>query len=305
MPPRPLERRVVLPASVGLVKLWSTKPVARPDLAEQIRMPAHVLYNHWKFGTPVGCIEWDLEIVDDPGTSVGEYLCLFSGSIDGSHCYLGLQTNVRHPGLGRGIGKGLIFSTWWSFDAADTRLADDGFRELGTHEGNFVGVRKPYQWGAGPYRVVLRRGEQEVRGAAVLDWFDLAVQALHPAQPHYLGNADGVAAAPAWAGAICFPRRDPAQPACAQPGPVTFMEVYSGARSWADVARWIVEISARGDSRPCRGGRTEYPAYPHDQLMPNCNIAYEPGTDAVRLSIGAGVVKQDEAQTWQSTRSIS
>jgi hypothetical protein len=38
--------------------------------------------------------------------------------------------------------------------------------------------------------------------------------------------------------------------------------------------------------------------------MPNCNITYEPRTDAVRMSMGA-VVKQDEAQIWQSTRNGS
>ena len=148
------------------------------SLDEPIKMPAHVIYLHWGFTTPVETLEWDLTIHVDPGTAVGEYLALFNGSVDGAQCYLGLQTNVSDPGTGRGIGKGLIFSTWSSFDESDSRIAVDGFRELGTHEGRFLGIRKPFQWTTGDYRITLSRAESEVIDGRGMDWFDLSVTPL-------------------------------------------------------------------------------------------------------------------------------
>src|SRR4051794_14030100 len=79
-----------------------------PSLDQAIELPAHVIYVHWGFRAPVEMLEWDLSIDTDPGSTTGEYLALFNGSIDGSQCYLGLQTNIRNPDLERGVGKGLI-----------------------------------------------------------------------------------------------------------------------------------------------------------------------------------------------------
>ncbi len=249
-------------------------------------MPCHVAYVHWGFPAPVDVMEWDLTVGDDPGSTVGEYLALFNGSIDGSQCYLGLQTDVFSPGSGRGIGKGLIFSTWWSFDEDDTRVADDGFRQLGTHEGTFVGVRRPYEWTTGDYRVTLRRSTAETVGGRTFDWFDLS---MTPALP---------AGADEWIGALRFPRRTNRVPASIDPGGVLFLEVYSGARTWADVDRWSVDVMAFGDGARCPSGRTEYPRYPHGQLMPNANVRYAPALERIQLGMGRGVAKEDPPQSW-------
>lgn len=255
---------------------------------------------------------WDLTIRADPGTSVGEYLCLLSGSIDGSQCYLGLQTDIDHPRperpragsqLGRGIGKGLIFSTWWSFDAADTRLAPDGFRQLGTHEGRFVGVRRPYEWTEGDYRVTLERSEEDLTGARPLDWFDLWVQRTEPgsdtAAPD-TGDRPRATSKREWMGGMRFPRARHDRRATIDATGTMFLEIYSRASTWASVPHWSVDLMAFGDGRRCPGGRNEYPAFPHGQLMPNANVGYRADTQRVSAEFGAGVVKRDRPDGWRT-----
>lgn len=259
-------------------------------------MPCHVAYVHWGFDTPVAVMEWDLTVHDDPGSSVGEYLALLNGLIDGSQFYLGLQTDVHLPGTNRGVGKGLIFSTWWSFNEADTRVAEDGFCQLGTHEGNFVGIRRPYQWTSGDYRVTLRRAETEVVNDRAMDWFELSIGRLglsRPGQsrPDPVGPTEPI-------GALRFPRRDQGTPARIEPPGAMFLEVYSGARKWAEVTAWSVDVMAFGDGVRCPSGRIEYPRYPHDQVMPNSNVRYDAERQRVHLSMGAGVIREEESPGW-------
>jgi hypothetical protein len=254
-------------------------------LREPVKLPCHAIYVHWGFSSPHAWVYWDVTISRDPGGSVGEYLALFNGSIDGSACYLGLQTDVSHPGLGRGVGKGLIFSTWWTFDAADTRVAEGGFRELGTHEGKFVGVRRQYPWTVGNYRVTLARSGPQIVAGRALDWFDLWVTSLPGGENELIGG-------------LRFPRREPNQPAMIDPGGLLFFEVYGGATTWADVAPWHSEVMAYGEGVRCPRGRTEYPRYPFGQEMPNANARFDPSSGRVQVQAGAGVTRQDQAERW-------
>lgn len=269
------------------------------SLDEPIKMPAHVIYLHWGFTTPVETLEWDLTIHVDPGTAVGEYLALFNGSVDGAQCYLGLQTNVSDPGTGRGIGKGLIFSTWSSFDESDSRIAADGFRELGTHEGRFLGIRKPFQWTTGDYRITLSRAESEVVDGRGMDWFDLSVTPIGAFTPDLSRPAP--VGPSVWVGGLRFPRRLPHTAATVQPGGLLFLEVYSGARTWLDVTRWHLDVMAYGDGVRCPSGRTEYPRFPHAQRMPNVNVGYDPTRGRAVLELGSGVVKKDPPGAWRGS----
>ena len=280
----------------------SSAPEGPSRLDERISMPSHAIYIHWGFESPADALEWDLTIHADPGSAVGEYLALFSGSVDGSACYLGLQTNVSHPATGRGIGKGLIFSTWWSFDESDARIAQDGFRELGTHEGMFTGIRRPYDWSTGHYRVMLSRSDSETVGGREMDWFDLSIARLASstdqstdggagAEPERAGPADSI-------GGLRFPRRNPRRAAKIDPGGLLFLEVYSGARTWDDVAPWHFDVMAYGDGIRCQKGRFEYPRFPHGQQMPNANARYDASRAIAEVKFGTGVVRHDPPRHW-------
>jgi hypothetical protein len=268
----------------------------RSPLEQSAKLPCHVIYVHWGFTSPLDVLEWDLTVRVDPGSSVGEYLALFNGSIDGATCYLGLQTNVSNPETNRGVGKGLIFSTWWSFDESDARIPADGFRELGTHEGNFVGIRRPYPWTTGNYRVTLSRSESDSVDGRESDWFDLSItptdgEGSVDTRPEAIGPSE-------WIGGLRFLRKRAERAATIDPGGLLFLEVYSGASTWADVTPWHVDTMAFGNGGRCPSGRTEYPRYPFGQQMPNANVRYDAKRASVDISFGAGVLKEDLPRRW-------
>ncbi len=236
------------------------RPGRSGELDQEIRLPVAGIYVRWDLEAPVATLEWDLNVLADPTSSVGIYLALAQGRIDGSAFYLGLQTDIWDPGRVRGAGKGLIFSTWWTFDAGATRLAPGGFRELGTHEGRFVGVRRPYPWAVGDYRVTLVRSEPAAGMHVPADWFDLYIQPTAPrdtgqGRPELVGDQT-------WIGGLAFPRRLPSMPAMTEETSTAFMEVYSRVRRWGDIPPWDVDLMAYGDGRLCPAERPSTPSSP-------------------------------------------
>jgi hypothetical protein len=273
-------------------------PGRRRELDREIRLPVAGIYVRWDLDAPAAALEWDMNVLADPASSVGIYLALAQGRIDGSAFYLGLQTDLWDPGRGQGAGKGLIFSTWWTFDAGATRPAPEGFRELGTHEGRFVGVRLPYPWVVGDYRVTLVRSEPAATPRVPADWFDLYIQPTAPrgAGP---GRPEGVGDR-TWAGGLAFRRRRASVPAMIEETSTAFVEVYGGARRWGDIPAWDVDLAAYGDGRPCPRGTTEYPVFPfgNNRPMPNANARYDPASGQVELRYGGSTTRVDPAGRW-------
>lgn len=262
--------------------------MARNPLRAALQLPAHAIYTRWEWRQRMTSVAFDISVHRDPGTSTGEYLSPFNGEIDGAQVYFGMQTDVFRPdrpdpgdASGRGIGKGLLFSTWWSFDAADTRTGDDGFIQLGTHEGRFVGVRRAFDWSVGDYRMQLARGDADSAG----DWFDLTIQPLgakaagHPGRPEARGE-------PVWIGALRFRRLDPLVPATLSARATGFVEVYGGARTFGDISPWWCDLQGYGDGERPVGAVGSYPAFPHGQDVPNADTWYDADRDRVHLVFG-------------------
>ncbi len=268
------------------------------ELDREIRLPVAGIYVRWDLAAPVATLEWDLEVLVDPSSSVGIYLALGQGRIDGSTFYLGLQTDIQDPERVRDAGKGLIFSTWWTFDVGATRLAPGGFRELGTHEGRFVGVRQTYPWVVGGYRITLVRSEPAVQLTVPADWFDLYIQStttwgIGSGRPELVGSRT-------WIGGLAFARRHGSVPATIEETSTAFMEVYGRARRWADVPPWDVDLMAYGDGQPCPRGATEYPAFPfgNNRPMPNANARYNPASGLIELRYGGSTNRLDPPGRW-------
>lgn len=274
------------------------RPERSRELDREIRLPVAGIYVRWDLEAPAVTLEWDLEVLADPTSSVGIFLALGQGRIDGSTFYLGLQTDLWDPGRVRGAGKGLIFSTWWTFDAGATRLAPGGFRELGTHEGGFVGVRRPYPWVVGGYRITLVRSEPAVHLTVPADWFDLYIQSTTTrgtgrGRPELVGSRT-------WMGGLAFARRHASTPAMIEETSTAFMEVYSRAQRWSDVPRWDVDLMAYGDGQSCPRGATEYPVFPfgNNRPMPNVNARYDPARGLVELRYGGSTSRLDREGRW-------
>ncbi len=274
----------------GRLRRFFGSPGGDP-LGRAVRLPAHAAYVHWDLGSePLSSVSFDITMHSDPGESVGEYLSPYNGSIDGHQIYFGIQSDVYQPDVG-GVGKGCIFSTWWTFDAADTRPEADGFIQLGTHEGRFVGVRRVYDWGVGDYRLTVQRAEQEGDG----DWFAMSIQPIQPIGRVGTGGpvaSTGVRPLPTGVavplGALRFRRADPDRPATIAPGGPAFLEIYGNADTYADIADWSLDLMAYGDDRRAIGARSEYPAFPYAEV-PNAEVAYVADRDRVTMAFGRSI----------------
>jgi hypothetical protein len=197
--------------------------------------------------------------------------------------YFGIQTDVLEPRLDHGIGYGLIFSTWHSFSLDDLRIEHpDGFHQLGTHEGNFIGVRRPFEWTAGAYWLCLERREEHRDG----DWFALSIQPT---------DAERSRGEPVTTiGCLRFPRRNPDVPASIRRDGITFLEVYSGADTFVGIEPWRLRFMAYGDGIQAQHARSEYPPFPYAEV-PNTDAFFSPDASLVEVAYGGATPRLHDA----------
>ena len=112
------------------------------------------------------------------------YLMTCSGDVDDTGYYFGLQTDVYEPGFG-GRGKGLIFSRWKTRDLRNARIPGDGWMQSSGHEGEFIGVRRSYDWGTGKYRV---RIGQDGEDDSVGRWYGVWITDLSTDVETWIGS---------------------------------------------------------------------------------------------------------------------
>ena len=136
------------------------------------------------------------------------YLMLGSGRINAIGYYFGLQTDVYRPGVG-GAGKGILYSRWETRDLANARAAEDGWTQQSGHEGNFIGVRRNYDWTAGDYTARLAPDGLEDDG----EWYSLWI--TH-------NNTEETT----WAGSLKFPLVNGMSQQ--HPHSYTTLEIYGG-----------------------------------------------------------------------------
>ena len=229
----------------------------KEDLYQTVAPPEHMAYLWWGWSRALqkrGFSEMELAftIHDDVGDfskANGLYLMLSYGWVSDNAFYLGLQSNT-HPGTTPVIRKGraVIFSQWGTRDLEWARWPeDDGWAESSGHEGDFIGVRRFYDWGPGDYVVRLAPDGADQHG----EWLGLWI-------------AESSTGATTWIGSLRFPRvKGEARIA----GPVySTVEIYGdGAIRPIDIPTWHVASSGPGatDIRPSGVRRTtRYSARP-------------------------------------------
>ena len=266
----------------------TTDPMSR-----KVPMPSHAIWLHWGFGErDLHTLEWDITFHSDPGDVVGEYFAPFNGYVGDELTYGGIQTNVQHP-EGHSLGKGVIFSTWWTFDERDARVEQpDGFFQLGTHEGKFLGVRRPFAWGAHHVRFSLARASHPdpQRGG---HWFECTVAELSGGGTP--NERPSVVSEPLVIGALRFLDKG-GYPAMFGSSPLSFMEIYSDAATYGDIADWHIDVMAYGNGVRAHSLRTEYPAYPKE--VPNTDAWYDEATNRAHLRFGNETVRTHPARTY-------
>ena len=246
-------------------------------------MPEHMSYIWWGWDpSRKGFRELttDVTIHNDLDSFFGDhgiYLILGQGHISGEGYYFGIQTDVSDPTIGRSRGKGLIFSRWGTRDLANARIADDGWTESSGHEGDFIGVRRSFDWGDGDYRLRLAPDGKDADG----EWFSLWITDL---------NSDTTT----WIGALKFPRLN--NTALIEPISYATIEIY-GIQTIRpiDIPELRITVGRPiGDGIPAGYGITGYS--PFNDEIENSEVRYDPVTDAAVLQAGGLTERETEPE---------
>ena len=215
----------------------------------------------------------DFTIHNDVGNwsdQYGYYLILMQNRISETGFYFGLQTDIDDPRTGRGRGKGPIFSRWGTRDLANARHSEeDGWTHSSGHEGDFIGVRRSYDWGTGDYRVRIAPDGLEPDG----EWFSLWI-------------TDTGTDETTWIGSLKFPLQN--DTATMQPYSSATIELYGGGTVRPiDIPQWHVSVKRPlGDNAPSTWGYTSYPYDDSENALLNSDVWYDQSEDRAHLLVG-------------------
>lgn len=143
-------------------------PEAKPE-PQYKNMPWHLVDHWWDLGADqkFESLSIDVIISEDVPSSVRLYVAPVGlAHLSKTPFYGGIQTMTdattkTDPKI-RNIGPGFLFSMWGArtFDAI--RPSEGGFCQSSGHEGDFVSVRRPFEWKKGKYTFKLIKMDREV-----------------------------------------------------------------------------------------------------------------------------------------------
>lgn len=134
--------------------------------------PWHLVDLWWDIGReqPLESYSVDVTISDDVPSTTNLYIAPIGiAHLNKIPFYGGIQTQsdgyTKRDQHLRKIGPGFIFSMWGERSLDAIRPSIGGFCQSSGHEGDFVSVRRPYQWEKGKYTYeVVRMDKQEIDG---------------------------------------------------------------------------------------------------------------------------------------------
>ena len=270
--PTPAPTVTLVPTATSLPAPTHTPaPVpARAYLYDPISPPMAPTYMVWRWEEDQeGFRELitDFTIHNDVGDwsdDHGYYLILLSNDVSGVGFYFGVQTDAN------GRGKGLIYSRWETRDLANARYSEsDGWTQSSGHEGDFIGVRRNYDWGTGDYRVRIAPDDLEEDG----EWFGLWITDLATDET-------------TWIGSLKFPLTD--GNARMEPHSIATIELYGIPEVRPiDIPRWHVSVSRPlGDGKRSEWGFTRYPFDDSENALFNSDVRYDQSEGRAHLIIG-------------------
>ena len=172
--------RTILCATLALSALAcsafaQTAPAAKPapePAAKKYRMPWHLVDIWWDLGkeSPFESYSIDAELSEDVPSSVNLYVAPVGlGHLSKTAFYGGIQTqcdgNTKQDQHLRKLGPGFLMSMWGQRTLDAIRPSLGGYLQSSGHEGDFVSVRRPYEWSKGKYTYrVVRMDREEVEG---------------------------------------------------------------------------------------------------------------------------------------------
>ncbi len=161
--------RTTLFAVVVLIAAEALAQKPKPDYPPP---PWHLVDVWWDIGQdmPFQSYSVDVDISDDVPATKNLYISPVGlAHLSKTDFYGGIQTQMdgytkRDQNL-RQIGPGFIFSMWGERSVDAIRPSVGGFCQSSGHEGDFVSVRRPYEWKKGKYTYkVVRMDKEEIDG---------------------------------------------------------------------------------------------------------------------------------------------
>lgn len=133
--------------------------VAQPPEGVKLKsMPWHLVDLWWHLDADMAfeSLEMDVEIQQEVPANVRLYIAPIGiAHLSGVPFYGGMQTQsdgyTKSNRRLQGIGRGLLMSMWGEREYEAIRPSLGGFCQSSGHEGDFVSVRRPYEWRAGKY----------------------------------------------------------------------------------------------------------------------------------------------------------
>ncbi len=113
----------------------------------------------WGWETPIDgsdSVTMDFTIREDPGHFSEDHALVMAfgwSSIGDTRVGFGIRTDLDDPDTDGSEGKGIVFNRWGTHDKTLARPTEDGWVVTGTILGDFISIRKPYDWGVGDYTV--------------------------------------------------------------------------------------------------------------------------------------------------------
>jgi hypothetical protein len=126
--------------------------LSRYNQRDTISLPWHLtdIQTHLKQNINLEKLEIDFSILSDIPRDLNLYISSFYGHINNHGFYGGVQTKVN------GTDKpGLIFSRWDEQDKRAIKTDSLGYTCSSGNEGDFISVRKPFEWSKGRYKISL------------------------------------------------------------------------------------------------------------------------------------------------------
>ena len=282
-----------VPVSAGVPTPTPT-PTATPapELAKLIKTPEHMAYLWWEWGQDgdfagdgregIRELTFDFTVHNDPGDfsdEYGLYLMLCYGDIANTGFYFGLQTNAfGHPD--EFSRKAFVFSRWETRDLANARVADSekGWTQSSGHEGDFIGVRREYDWGAGEYRVKMAPDGADPDG----EWFGVWI-------------TDKATYETTWIGSLKFPYENGR--AAIRASVYTTLEIYGGKQIEAfRIPAWHVSLRRPlGDGIESESFVSGYAGIWGE--LENSEVRYDREDGEVHLMAGGDTERRTPAQT--------
>jgi hypothetical protein len=135
-------------------------------------MPWHLVDLWWDIGQdmPFQSYSLDVTISDDVPSSTNLYIAPIGlGHFGKTAFYGGIQTqadgHTKKDQSVRKLGPGFLFSMWGERGLDAIRPSIGGFCQSSGHEGDFVSVRRPYEWHKGTYTYkIVRMDREEIDG---------------------------------------------------------------------------------------------------------------------------------------------